>query len=555
MVTESSKPGWSWNSARVTYNHTTRGRSLASYLLDKYFRSDRISNAGAGDPERVEDRSGDIRHHVTILADAAHSAQLGSFADHRSTNTTELGENIEYDDCVSTKDSGSILPIFDHTTITTTGRPSLNRLSSSAPLLALSPSQLSPVVDRARFKKGTKSHDGPTIRRGVMTALGLFVVAGFAMGLIASWMSKTSKEWLEFPYHDSDSRDFPLSLQKKTVLSTPREADGLGTHSVLTWRSLDVIDTSASRLLMACSHNDEMQGSYALRGAVALGYGFIEADVHLGPATLKPSAVSLGDADLTGEHPDLDTSLTLLVGHDKKDLSSTRTLKGVYLDPLFSVLKDRNGGRDTAKNGWKGVYENVPDANIVLMIDMKADGETIWPYLISALEPFRSKSYLTHYNATSGTYTRGPLTIVGTGSTPLSKVYYSTNRYIFYDAPLSTLSRPFHLPKSNEGPAVDVIWDHTISPIASSKFPLAYYLSSLKTSLARGMRSKAAYARSKGIESRWWGAARYPSWVKRSLWSKIRSSGASVMNVDDLIEYKEWLIDQETKGDGDGNLY
>ncbi|WVQ95936.1 hypothetical protein IAU59_003035 [Kwoniella sp. CBS 9459] len=509
----------------------SRRGSLISYLLDN-LHSDHLdkSYSRVDDPEREGDGLGNIRHHVD--ADASAGAESGAVADTATfclagnrdivrQSKGMKGEDVEW----NAQYVGLILPLYK--TDPTTARPSVKRLSSATPLLFTS----STAQTRTRCEKGRRSRNRYVSRWKIaMTGLGAVMILGLAMSLIWNWTSERSKDWIEVSLRSS----------KAMLLQFPDQGDNNAKY---------LLNTSAPRRIMACSHNDELHGRNALRTAVALGYGFIEADVHLGRTISPDSAVSpAGPKDAEGALG-LDPSFTLLVGHDMSDLSAGRTLKRVYLDPLYVALEKHNAGGDVETDGWVGLYENDPTAGVVLMIDMKADGVAIWPYLAAALEPFLSRGYLTSYNVSSGTFTRGPLTIVGTGSTPISKVYYSSLRYIFYDAPLRTLSRPYRLPRSSDGPAVEFEWDKTISPIASSKFPLAYYFAAVGASWASEMRRSAAAAKSKGIESRWWGVARNPNWLKRSLWSSIRSSGASVMNVDDLAEYDTWLSGQEAEED------
>ncbi|WVR07947.1 hypothetical protein IAU60_004990 [Kwoniella sp. DSM 27419] len=306
--------------------------------------------------------------------------------------------------------------------------------------------------------------------------------------------------------------------------------------------------------IMACSHNDEMQGGDALSLALSLGYGFIEVDTHLGPfvpTTTQSSVASLplleGEASVDVSDPD--PTLTLLAGHETKDLKTGRTLQALYFDPLLRILEANNAGRNVAEDGWVGLYKDDPSAGVVLMIDMKLDGEAIWPYLTAALRPFLSRGLLTTYDVATSTWYKGPLTIVGTGSTPISHVYHQQLRYIFYDAPLLQLDKPVELSKSRAGPAVTFEWDATLSPIASSKLPLYYYLAlttsgrseSRKNSYLCELSKIHAVAQGKGIQSRWWGVARYPGFLRRRMWGVVRRAGASVINGDDLVELKQWL--------------
>lgn len=270
--------------------------------------------------------------------------------------------------------------------------------------------------------------------------------------------------------------------------------------------------------------------------------------------------------------------MSLLAGHEVSDLNSNRTVKDLYLDPLLAILDAHN--RDwTAGNekNWTGVYEDDPreevtlffdivsflllylpvivaDGNVLSLLIKKSDGDATWPYLEAALEPFLSKGYLTTYNTTSNELIPGPLTIVGTGNTPLHRVYYSPLRYIFYDAPLLELYHPHTLPASQYGPEKTIHWNPTISPIASAKFPLQSYLALGPGSRGGGfnpfscnLKLTSAIAREMGIQARWWGILHKPGWVRRMLWETVWESGAGVMNADDLEDMGNWLRGREGK--------
>ncbi|WWC73803.1 uncharacterized protein I206_107775 [Kwoniella pini CBS 10737] len=302
-------------------------------------------------------------------------------------------------------------------------------------------------------------------------------------------------------------------------------------------------------MIMANSHNDEMQGNDALELALGLGYGFIEIDTYL---ARNPDSAQSDENKGT----ELNRNFTLLAGHDVKDLKSSRTLKKYYFDPLLNILDKNNKNRTLVSNGtgnvWKGIYKNDSDKEVTIFIDMKRDGELIWPYLLDLLQPFISKDYLTYYNVSSSEWSYGPLKIIGTGLTPLNRVYYSSIRYVFYDAPLTKLNKPFKIEKSLDGPEVNNIeWDKTISPIASSKLPLKYIIStffSFKSNTNKGnckLKSIHLIAREKGIQSRWWGYSNNPNWLKVKLWNVLRNSGQDILNTDYLIQSKNWLNDRE----------
>lgn len=181
------------------------------------------------------------------------------------------------------------------------------------------------------------------------------------------------------------------------------------------------------------------------------------------------------------------------------------------------------------------------------LIGQKCDGEETWPHLVDALRPFLAKGYLTSYDPSTHAWTSGPLRIVGTGNTPLPYVYHQHPRYIFWDAPLTLVSDQFIIPATPAGPAVKITLDNSIAPMASAKFPLVWHAgavlppwSALNPVLQR-MEAYAGAASKRGIEARWWGAAREPGPLRRRLWSMCRMTGAAWINADDLEDAADWL--------------
>ena len=60
-----------------------------------------------------------------------------------------------------------------------------------------------------------------------------------------------------------------------------------------------------------------------------------------------------------------------------------------------------------------GVFDRDGSQTLYLFVDVKTNGATTWPVVISALKPLRDKGWLTSMNGTR--VTKGPITVVGTG--------------------------------------------------------------------------------------------------------------------------------------------
>ena len=311
---------------------------------------------------------------------------------------------------------------------------------------------------------------------------------------------------------------------------------------------------------------------------MSLGFGSIEVDTWLGPASTTSSAArravisdiagrsddTLLESAIVGKRADStpDPNLTLLTGHKVKDVSN-HTLSALYLEPLMARLDENNKAR-MANESVVGLYAHDPSAETQLVIDMvscvvsvegsadqqKSDPDMTWTYLTAALQPFLEKGYLSTYEPTTSTWNRSALIVVGTGNTPLHWVYHSSPRLIFFDAPLRSLSTPATIPATSAGPAATFEWDNTIAPMASDKFPVIYHIALAMppwNGIMQSLRRYSAEATRRGMTSRWWGAARKPRWARNRLWTMQKETGATWVNADDLVDAEGWLDRWEGK--------
>jgi hypothetical protein len=183
------------------------------------------------------------------------------------------------------------------------------------------------------------------------------------------------------------------------------------------------------------------------------------------------------------------------------------------------------------------------------------------------LAPFVEKDYLSRFERSSpdsaitdGKITLGPLTIIGTGDTPINSILSDNPRYIFKDAPLTKLDEPIIYPDPRTGNLIQVDWHPSFAPMASAKFSVASHASYLTSSvfflpirqafrlafstpafLAHADSSKyVRAAHAKGIESRWWGLARHPKPLRWALWGYVKDIGTDWLNADDLDEVAQF---------------
>jgi hypothetical protein len=220
---------------------------------------------------------------------------------------------------------------------------------------------------------------------------------------------------------------------------------------------------------------------------------------------------------------------TLHIGHEESALTNERTFDSLYIQPILSVLRAQNPNSTflTAPTN-NGVYDTSSGQTLYLFVDVKTDGETTFPYVVKALEPLRQAGYLTYYNGTA--VTSGPVTVIGTGNTPLNQVQGvnatpENPRDYFYDAPIPTLGTTFS----------NITAD--VSPIASTDFAVQFGTVTNQTFNASQLsllESQVATAHSKGIKLRYWDQPGWPIGTRNAIWRILWDAGVDILNVDDL---------------------
>ncbi|KAL8671899.1 MAG: hypothetical protein Q9168_003610 [Polycauliona sp. 1 TL-2023] len=279
----------------------------------------------------------------------------------------------------------------------------------------------------------------------------------------------------------------------------------------------------------------------------------------------------------------------LYVGHSLASLTPNRTLATLYIDSLLQILQKQNPTTRFHPDGnitQHGVFDTEPEQSLTLLIDFKTAGSAIFPYLLSALEPLRSRGYLTYRNGTQ-TINR-PITVIGTGNTPFNLVDSElTNPHhdIFFDAPLAAMwealpgetSTPPPSPKKPEVPVYGAdIEASLLSPdddlassteeddnndkgqgmsgaaaahqsadaytldnsiYASVSFTQAIghvlygKLSDTQMDLIRG-HIRGAHRR--GLKARYWELPFWPIGLRNHVWDVLVKEGVDILNVDDL---------------------
>ncbi|KAI9785351.1 MAG: Altered inheritance of mitochondria protein 6 [Geoglossum umbratile] len=263
----------------------------------------------------------------------------------------------------------------------------------------------------------------------------------------------------------------------------------------------------------------------------------------------------------------------LYVGHDTSSLTRNRTLNSLYINPLVDILTKQNPSTEfTDNNTRNGVFDTDPGQSLVLLIDLKTNGQETWPHVIAQLEPLRKRNWLTVFDGT--TIVPGPITVVGTGNTPFNLVVANqTYRDAFFDAPLDTMwedpgtlvsnlmtwdvngmaedekfdGRPFQLPPSrkrstSDGEATPIAplsdtYNTTNSYYASASFGDTVgrvwrgHLSDEQLNIIRG---QIQGAHRRGLKVRYWDLPSWPIGKRNRVWNILVREGIDILNVDDL---------------------
>jgi hypothetical protein len=204
---------------------------------------------------------------------------------------------------------------------------------------------------------------------------------------------------------------------------------------------------------------------------------------------------------------------------------------------------------------------------MLAVVAQKNEVDATYAELQRLLIPFREKGYLSHFDRTSpngsitdGKLTLGPLTVIGTGDTPINAILSENPRYIFKDAPLTRLNEPIIYPDPVTGNLIQVDWHPSFAPMASAKLSIASHVSYLTSStiflpIRQAFRLALSNptllddadpprfvreAHARGIEARWWGVARHPKLLRWALWGYVKDIGTDWLNADDLAEVADF---------------
>ncbi|KAL8889673.1 MAG: hypothetical protein Q9215_003083 [Flavoplaca cf. flavocitrina] len=234
----------------------------------------------------------------------------------------------------------------------------------------------------------------------------------------------------------------------------------------------------------------------------------------------------------------------LLIGHEKGSIDPARTLKSLYLDPLVSILSDRNPDLDLNDGtdhsaSLKGVFSTDASTALILLIDIKTESVDSLPVLMDQLSPLRDQGLLTHFDGSQ--MIQGPLTVVGTGNTNFDTIFNEKDRTVFFDAPLDN-------DWSEDSPASKA-YSKDNSYYASVSFDKSIgkpsFLGDLSDEQTKKVKDQIQGAHDRGLKVRYYDT---PSGLgEKSIQEQLWKEGVDVLNRDDLKAAKEFLEKQKER--------
>ncbi|KAI4258520.1 MAG: hypothetical protein L6R42_005040 [Xanthoria sp. 1 TBL-2021] len=229
----------------------------------------------------------------------------------------------------------------------------------------------------------------------------------------------------------------------------------------------------------------------------------------------------------------------LLIGHTEDSLDRSRTLKSLYLDPLTSIVGDRNpdvdliDGKDHS-GSLKGIFTANSSVSLVLLVDIKTDSADTLPVLRDQLVSLRKQGILTHFDGTRTIH--GPITVVGTGNTNFDTITHEKDRAIFFDAPLEESSTDSNLYNKDNSYYASVSFEKAIGKPS--------LLGDLSDEQIKKVKDQIQGAHSNGLKVRYWDTPGWPAGEK--IWGQLWKEGVDVLNADDLKKAKDFL-EKESK--------
>jgi len=203
----------------------------------------------------------------------------------------------------------------------------------------------------------------------------------------------------------------------------------------------------------------------------------------------------------------------LCVAHDAVDITPTRTLRSLYLDPLRARAK-KNAGH---------IYPN--GSRFVLLIDLKSAAEPTYRRLHEILADYAD--LVTSFGP-EGRRDKAVLVIVS-GNRPLELMRSQIVRYAGYDGRLSDLNS--EMPAALM-PMISDHWGRNFTWAGVGQMPEAE---------RDKLRHIVKTAHDKGRLVRFWATPDAASAAREALWQELLTAGVDLLNTDDLEGLQKFL--------------
>ena len=251
--------------------------------------------------------------------------------------------------------------------------------------------------------------------------------------------------------------------------------------------------TYITPLTRAHAHND-YEHDRPLYDALAHGFSSVEADIFL-----------------------MDNDL--YVAHNRRDITSERTLCRLYLDPLRERVK-QNGGR---------VYPNGPQ--FILLIDIKSEAVDTYKRLDRILAGYRDifTSIGPH-----GRSDKAVLAIVS-GNRPRDFMESQKLRYAACDGRLTDLNSDS---SSDLIPMISDNWRRHFTWNGTGQMPAQE---------REKLREIVQKAHEKGRLVRFWSTPDNPSPAREAIWRELLSAGVDLISTDDLEGLRQFLLESRNR--------
>ena len=230
-------------------------------------------------------------------------------------------------------------------------------------------------------------------------------------------------------------------------------------------------------VLRGHSHND-YEHRRPLWHALEAGMTSVEADIYL----------------VDGE---------LLVGHDLEDLVAGKTLSKHYLEPLAKLARE-HGGR---------VYPDWPE--LILLVDIKSDGEAVYPYLLHEL---------TKVGDVVGKSEVGAFRVVVSGDAPRDLILQDQEMWMAVDGRPGDLGKGYGV---RSMPLISTSWWSSIGWLEAKSLP------SDKRAIFKDLVER---THAEGKRIRFWALPDRPD-----MWELAWKGGVDLINTDRPPQLAEWV--------------